>query len=55
MNLAETIVRDKEIQELKAKYKEMYGENAPPYCVFSDAGIDAYKEKLKKLIEAPEK
>ena len=52
-NLVETIIKDKEIQQLKAEYKKAYGKNAPPFTIGEDAGIEGYKEKLKKLIKHP--
>lgn len=55
MNLVETIIKDKEIQQLKAEYKRLHGKNAPPFTIGEDAGIENYKEKLKKLIKHPEK
>lgn len=42
---------DKEIQDLKKKYKELYGKSAPSFSRDDHSSITEYRNKLKKLIE----
>lgn len=51
MKIVEMIRKDKEIQQLKAAYEEKYHKYAPPYNYDEYAGIDDYKDKLRKLVE----
>ena len=54
MKLTETIRKDKEIQELKAKYYEMFGVHRP-YSIWTDGGIEGYKENMRKSIKEHKK
>ena len=50
MKLTETIRKDKEIQELKTKYYEMFGHHRP-YSIWEDGGIEGYKANMRKAIK----
>ena len=41
---------DKELKELRSKWKEVYNVPFPPYNWDEYAGIDDYKDKIRKLI-----
>lgn len=51
MNIVDIIDNDQEIQQLEAAYEEKYHKYAPPYNYDEYAGIDDYKDKLRKLVE----
>lgn len=42
---------DEEIQDLKKKYKELYGKSAPSFSWEYFSTIEEYKRKLKKQVE----
>lgn len=50
MKLTEAIRKDKEIQELKAKYYEMFGVHRP-FSIWEDGGIEGYKANMRKAIK----
>lgn len=46
----ELLRKDEEIQNLKAKYYELFGCHRP-YSIWEDGGIEGYRENLKKAIK----
>ena len=46
----ELLRKDKEVQELKAKYYEMFGVHRP-YSIWEDGGIEGYKANMRKALE----
>lgn len=58
MKILETIRNDREIKEMKKKWKEKQGETGaafPPFNLDEYAGLDDYKEKIRKRLDAFEK
>ena len=51
MKIVETLQKDKELQELKKKYKEKYNKNAPPYNYDEYNSIEDYKKDLKSKLQ----
>lgn len=46
----ELLRSDNEIQELKAKYYEMFG-HYRPFSIWEDGGIEGYKKNMRKAIK----
>lgn len=46
----ELLKKDKEVQELKAKYFEKFGHHRP-YSVWEDGGIEGYKANMRKALK----
>lgn len=49
--IVDKLLGDGKVEEYKKKYKEKYGKNAPPFCLWDGETIDEYKEKLRKAVE----
>lgn len=49
--LLDELFGDGKVEKYKKKYKEKYGRNAPPFCLWDGETIDEYKEKLRKAVE----
>lgn len=47
---SEMMKADKELQELINQYRLIFGKHRP-FSIWTDGGIEGYKEKLRKSIE----
>lgn len=48
--IVEMLKKDKEIQQLKQQYFELFGVHRP-FSIWEDGGIEEYKERLKRSIK----
>lgn len=48
--LLKAIKSDKEIEQLKKQYYEIFGVHRP-YSIWEDGGIEDYKDRLKRSIK----
>lgn len=51
MNLMECLRNDAELKQLRMEWKKQHGSNFPPYNYDEYAGIDDYKQKIRKELE----
>ena len=51
MNLMEFLRNDAELKQLREEWKKQSGSNFPPYNYDEYAGIDDYKQKIRKELE----